>query len=98
VCVGIKSNVYTSMFVFVVGPCDAFNGGCEHLCVPSGGARACTCEFGFRLDGDSKSCSAAPGKYTLLYMKVHLVVQGSIHYSVVQVVHLSLQVRTRCCP
>ncbi|KAL3851788.1 hypothetical protein ACJMK2_015497 [Sinanodonta woodiana] len=42
------------------GPCDVFNGGCEHLCVPSNFSRICKCMFGYTLAADGINCTTRP--------------------------------------
>jgi len=40
-----------------VDECEVRNGGCQQLCSNSAGSYACTCETGFVLGPDSKSCN-----------------------------------------
>ncbi|XP_046547456.1 low-density lipoprotein receptor-related protein 4-like [Haliotis rubra] len=40
----------------VINPCDADNGGCDHLCLPVQDTFKCYCNFGYRLQSNQKTC------------------------------------------
>lgn len=46
------------MFVFVsdVDECDIGNGGCDHDCQNSPGSYSCTCDDGYVLHNDQRTC------------------------------------------
>lgn len=41
----------------IVNSCEANNGGCSHTCHHTSSGPACTCNFGYRLEGDQKTCT-----------------------------------------
>lgn len=44
--------------VFVdIDECAVENGGCKHNCINTGGSFECTCNTGYKLDTDGKSCT-----------------------------------------
>ena len=52
------NQMYSSMHIFVsVHPCDkADKGGCEHTCNKKGDEAECSCDDGYLLAQDGKSC------------------------------------------
>ena len=55
--------------VLVNHVCDASNnGGCEHICSEDGDDALCSCEAGYELDTDLKSCAPAQGEHRLNLM------------------------------
>lgn len=41
----------------IVNSCETNNGGCSHVCHHTSSGPVCTCNFGFRLEEDQKSCT-----------------------------------------
>ncbi|KAL2296494.1 hypothetical protein Nmel_015813 [Mimus melanotis] len=41
----------------IVNSCEANNGGCSHMCHHTSSGPVCTCNFGYRLEEDQKSCT-----------------------------------------
>lgn len=48
--------VPTGIEMEIVNSCEANNGGCSHRCQHSTGGPVCTCNHGYRLDDDLKTC------------------------------------------
>lgn len=40
--------------------CLAQNGGCEHTCTDSDGSHTCSCDRGYRLNHDQRTCKGTP--------------------------------------
>lgn len=40
----------------IVNSCESNNGGCSHHCQHSTGGPVCSCNHGYRLDDDLKTC------------------------------------------
>lgn len=40
----------------IVNSCEADNGGCSHLCRHTSSGPVCSCNFGYQLDEDQKTC------------------------------------------
>ena len=48
----------TLLFAVVVNErCEVDNGGCEHICVNTATSVQCSCNAGYELDSDGKSCN-----------------------------------------
>ncbi|XP_073514999.1 low-density lipoprotein receptor-related protein 4 isoform X1 [Phyllobates terribilis] len=69
----IRSKLHFPMDIHTLHPqrqpagknrCGADNGGCSHLCLPSGNAFACACPTGFKKTG-SKTCALSLDKFLL---------------------------------
>ena len=41
----------------IVNSCEASNGGCSHTCHHTSSGPVCTCNFGYRLEEDQKTCT-----------------------------------------
>ena len=47
--------LYASFFLDI-DECSANKGGCQHNCINTPGSSVCTCDDGYYLDADKKSC------------------------------------------
>lgn len=57
----------------IVNSCEANNGGCSHTCHHTSSGPVCTCNFGYRLEEDQKTCTGkARGKVQILFSQAHL--------------------------
>lgn len=57
----------------IVNSCEANNGGCSHTCHHTSSGPVCTCNFGYRLEEDQKTCTGkAREKAHVLLSQAHL--------------------------
>lgn len=57
----------------IVNSCEANNGGCSHSCHHTSSGPVCTCNFGYRLEEDQKTCTGkAREKLRILLLQAHL--------------------------
>lgn len=60
----------------IVNSCEASNGGCSHTCHHTSSGPVCTCNFGYRLEEDQKTCTGKARE------KAHtLFLQARVKYS-----------------
>ena len=52
------SKLATNCYNTDVNECGLDKGGCDHKCVNQGGSYHCTCEDGYTLQKDNKTCVA----------------------------------------
>ena len=48
--------LYQAHFVTDIDECDTNNGGCSQTCTNTPGSRVCSCNTGYRLSGDGRTC------------------------------------------
>ena len=61
----IHKCIFNNIFFADFGQCDADNGGCEHICSDFNGTSQCSCNTGFKLNNDMKSCIGNARKYCI---------------------------------
>ena len=65
--------IYSSLLLLLVHPCDKKNkGGCEQICNKKGDGVICSCENGYKLFDDKKSCV----KSMLCFSSISLFIVG----------------------
>lgn len=62
VCAAVSHRILTRLpfpgiEMEIVNSCETNNGGCSHMCHHTSSGPVCTCNFGFRLEEDQKSCT-----------------------------------------
>ena len=62
----------------LVSPCEVNNGGCEQNCIDTLGSLFCTCNEGYTLNMDNRTCQRKYSNYNILF---HGIVSSCMQYS-----------------
>ena len=66
----MKANVLI-LFLLDIKECESHNGQCDHNCINTIGSFYCTCDSGYKLNGDKLSCDGQ-FKYNPKKCTIHL--------------------------
>ena len=57
-CLFVFIYLFIYLFIFTAeNPCSGNQHGCEHICYQAGGQDQCSCNAGYELNQDGKTCS-----------------------------------------